>query len=148
MSSIYRRFLFDFYQNDLVNSKTPSPPPSPPPGSFHSARYIFPPLFTSPSGNSCIIFLPNQTSFFVIICFIHFTIISFCSNVNCFPWESTDHSASMNNLWQLSLKSCESKYERSPWPIAVDADNPLNQLLFKCKRRSFLSVSRKFPGQV
>ena len=60
-SSIYKRFLFYFYQKDLVNTKTPPPPP---PGPFHSARYIYPQLFTSPSGDSCIIFLPNQNTFF------------------------------------------------------------------------------------
>ena len=53
-SSIYKRFLFYFYRKDLVNTKTP----------FHSARYIYPQLFTYPSGDSCIIFLPNQNKFF------------------------------------------------------------------------------------
>ena len=56
-------YLFDFYPTDLVNIlKQPSPS-----GSVHSVGYMprcfgsLPPLFTSPSGHSCIILTLSLT---------------------------------------------------------------------------------------
>ena len=57
---IYKKLLFfQFYPTDLVNTKTTDPS-----GSVNSARYVprrfasyyTSPLFTSPAGNSCILF--------------------------------------------------------------------------------------------
>ena len=56
-SCIYKKLLFDFYPTDLLRLKQLSPSES-----VHSARYIYaryippyipPPLFTTPSGDSC-----------------------------------------------------------------------------------------------
>ena len=61
MSFMYKKFLFDFYPTDLVNTKTKYPPQ----GQFialdiyldalHLGIILYPPLFTSPSGDSCIL---------------------------------------------------------------------------------------------
>ena len=88
----------------MVNSKTP----------FHSARYIYPQLFTSPSGDSCIIFLPNQNKFFRFNLSHSFYYNSFCGNAICFLWESTDNSASMINLWHFFLNHVKANMSDHP----------------------------------
>ena len=49
-SYIYKKFLFNFYRTDLVNTKTTTPLRV---GSY-IALDIYPPVFTSPLGDSCI----------------------------------------------------------------------------------------------